>query len=206
MADEFNKYLSYVRNLGFEDTPDYDYLRDLFTQALKNAGEVEDGEYDWMKLNNGKGWEAMKHHPSGHLHAANQPPNSSARALGGGEHTPRGPGTPAGLRMNSQQPLPPSPAKPLASKGRERPGAGGGALQKRQSGLAAGLTQDSATPAASTQAQFQNSTANLGNVRASTATPGVAQQTSGLRETQITTEERPSAAQKFKQMICCGAR
>ena len=38
LPEEFNKYLSYVRNLGFEDTPDYDYLRDLFTQALKNTG------------------------------------------------------------------------------------------------------------------------------------------------------------------------
>ncbi|KAH6668505.1 casein kinase I [Halenospora varia] len=51
----FIKYLSYVRNLGFEDTPDYDYLRDLFTEALKNAREVEDGEYDWMRLNHSKG-------------------------------------------------------------------------------------------------------------------------------------------------------
>ena len=59
ILEEFNKYLSYVRNLGFEDTPDYDYLRELFTQALKSTGEVEDGEYDWMKLNNGKGWEAV---------------------------------------------------------------------------------------------------------------------------------------------------
>ncbi|GJC98094.1 casein kinase i [Colletotrichum higginsianum] len=62
--DEFNKYLTYVRNLGFEDTPDYDYLRELFTQALKNTGEVEDGEYDWMKISkdSGKGWDAMKGH------------------------------------------------------------------------------------------------------------------------------------------------
>ena len=195
-----------MRNLGFEDTPDYDYLRDLFTQALKNAGEVEDGEYDWMKLNNGKGWEAMKHHPTAHLHAANQPPNSSARALGGGDHTPRGPGTPAALRMNSNQPLPPSPAKQLASKGRDRPSVGGGALQKRQSGLAANMSPDPATPAASTQAQFQNSTANLGNVRASTATPGVAQQNTGLREPQTPAEDKPSAAQKFKNIICCGGR
>jgi casein kinase 1 len=58
--EEFSKYLSYVRNLGFEDTPDYDYLRDLFTEALKNAGEVEDGEYDWMKLNRSKGGKAIK--------------------------------------------------------------------------------------------------------------------------------------------------
>lgn len=138
VAEEFNKYLSYVRNLGFEDTPDYDYLRELFTQALKNTGEVEDGEYDWMKLNNGKGWEAMKHHPSQHLHAANAVPNSSARALGGGADTPRGPGTPglSALRLNAAQPLPPSPAKPGVGKTRERPGASGAVLPKRQSGAA----------------------------------------------------------------------
>lgn len=56
--EQFGQYLSYVRNLGFEDTPDYDYLRDLFLQALENTGETEDGVYDWMLLNNGKGWEA----------------------------------------------------------------------------------------------------------------------------------------------------
>ena len=104
-----------MRNLGFEDTPDYDYLRDLFTQALKNTGEVEDGEYDWMKLNNGKGWEAIKAHPSHHLHAANQVPNSSARALGPGgagvgTETPRGASTPGvtAHRLNAPQPPPPS--------------------------------------------------------------------------------------------------
>jgi casein kinase 1 len=43
--------MHYVRGLGFEDEPDYDYLRALFTQACKNAGEKEDGIYDWMKLN-----------------------------------------------------------------------------------------------------------------------------------------------------------
>jgi casein kinase 1 len=62
--EELSKYLSYVSNLGFEDTPNYDYLWDLFTQALKTTREVEDSEYDWMKLNNGKGWETMKQQPS----------------------------------------------------------------------------------------------------------------------------------------------
>ena len=47
-----------MRKLGFEETPDYDFLRELFTKVLKNAGEPEDGVYDWMLLNNGKGWEA----------------------------------------------------------------------------------------------------------------------------------------------------
>ncbi|CAG5158114.1 uncharacterized protein ALTATR162_LOCUS4990 [Alternaria atra] len=52
---EFNRYLIYVRNLGFEDTPDYDYLRGLLTEALKSVGEVEDGGYDWTNSNNGRG-------------------------------------------------------------------------------------------------------------------------------------------------------
>ena len=56
--EEFGIYLNYVRKLGFEETPDYDFLRELFTKVLKNRGEVEDGVYDWMLLNNGKGWEA----------------------------------------------------------------------------------------------------------------------------------------------------
>ncbi|KAK4048658.1 Palmitoylated plasma membrane-bound casein kinase [Microbotryomycetes sp. JL201] len=57
---EFAIYLNYVRKLGFEETPDYDFLRELFTKALANAGEVEDEVYDWMLLNGGKGWEAGK--------------------------------------------------------------------------------------------------------------------------------------------------
>ncbi|OLL22934.1 Casein kinase I 1 [Neolecta irregularis DAH-3] len=57
-AEEFSQYLSYVRGLGFEDTPDYDYMRELFTQVLKKEGVEEDGVYDWNLLNGGKGWEA----------------------------------------------------------------------------------------------------------------------------------------------------
>jgi casein kinase 1 len=50
--------MNYVRKLGFEEVPDYDFLRELFSKVLKNASEVEDGVYDWMLLNSGKGWEA----------------------------------------------------------------------------------------------------------------------------------------------------
>jgi len=56
--EEFGIYLNYVRKLGFEETPDYEFLRELFTKVLKNSGEVEDGVYDWMMLNSGKGWES----------------------------------------------------------------------------------------------------------------------------------------------------
>lgn len=50
--------MNYVRKLGFEETPDYDFLRELFTKVLKTLGEPDDGVFDWMLLNNGKGWEA----------------------------------------------------------------------------------------------------------------------------------------------------
>ncbi|KAG8977571.1 casein kinase I [Tulasnella sp. 427] len=56
--EEFGIYLSYVRKLGFEENPDYDFLRELFSKVLKNIGETDDGVFDWMLLNGGKGWEA----------------------------------------------------------------------------------------------------------------------------------------------------
>jgi len=57
MTEEFAIYLNYVRKLGFTETPDYNFLRDLFTKALRATGENEDGVYDWMLLNGGKGWQ-----------------------------------------------------------------------------------------------------------------------------------------------------
>ncbi len=57
MAEEFGIYLNYVRKLGFEETPDYDFLRDLFKKVMKNLGEVDDGVFDWMVINNGQGWD-----------------------------------------------------------------------------------------------------------------------------------------------------
>lgn len=51
-------FQNYVRRLGFEETPDYDFLRELFTKVLKNMNEPEDGIYDWMLLHGGKGWES----------------------------------------------------------------------------------------------------------------------------------------------------
>ncbi|KAI8069456.1 kinase-like domain-containing protein [Gongronella butleri] len=57
--EEFGIYLQYVRKLGFEESPDYDFLRELFTKVIKSQGEAEDGVYDWCLLNNGRGWETM---------------------------------------------------------------------------------------------------------------------------------------------------
>ena len=59
IAEEFGIYLNYVRKLGFEETPDYDFLRELFSKVLKNIGDVDDGRYDWNELNGGRGWESQ---------------------------------------------------------------------------------------------------------------------------------------------------
>ncbi|KAI0925998.1 hypothetical protein AcV5_008580 [Taiwanofungus camphoratus] len=77
--EEFAIYMNYVRKLGFEETPDYDFLRELFTKVLKTLGEPEDGIFDWMLLNNGKGWEAG-HTPSTLL--------AQAHANAASPHTP----------------------------------------------------------------------------------------------------------------------
>jgi len=61
--EEFAIYMNYVRKLGFEESPDYDFLRELFSKIIKSTNEQDDGIYDWMLLNNGKGWEAG-HTPS----------------------------------------------------------------------------------------------------------------------------------------------
>ena len=50
-TEEFAIYLNYVRKLGFEETPDYEFLRELFAKVLKNNGDIEDGVYDWNLLN-----------------------------------------------------------------------------------------------------------------------------------------------------------
>ena len=51
VAEEFGIYLNYVRKLGFEETPDYDVLRELFTRVMRSNGDVDDGVYDWNLLN-----------------------------------------------------------------------------------------------------------------------------------------------------------
>jgi hypothetical protein len=54
-VEEFAIYLNYVRKLGFEEAPDYDFLRDLFAKVLRQNGDADDGMFDWLLLNGGKG-------------------------------------------------------------------------------------------------------------------------------------------------------
>ncbi|RCK55002.1 Casein kinase I 2 [Candida viswanathii] len=55
---QFAQYLTYVRNLKFDETPDYKYLINLMDKALLSVSVEEDGHFDWMDLNGGKGWDA----------------------------------------------------------------------------------------------------------------------------------------------------
>lgn len=126
---QFAAYLSYVRNLDFDATPDYDYLRDLFSEALASVGETEDGEYDWMKLNGGKGWDAVHNrkpnlhgyghpYPPGHRHSA-QPANNAAAAGPSGAAAAAGVvlnGSNQALASSSQGRLSQSPQQQQASQ------------------------------------------------------------------------------------------
>lgn len=62
ILEEFGIYLQYVRKLGFEETPDYDFLRELFDKVLERQGEHDDSLYDWVLMNEGKGWEVKALH------------------------------------------------------------------------------------------------------------------------------------------------
>ena len=44
---EFEKYISYTRNLEYEQDPDYEYLKNLFLNVLKDEGYNLDYYYDW---------------------------------------------------------------------------------------------------------------------------------------------------------------
>ena len=199
--EEFNKYLSYVRNLGFEDTPDYDYLRDLFTQALKNTGEVEDGEYDWQKLNNGKGYDAPRntrdeqHRASAVDVKANNPARASRTPI------PQG-------RLDADLPKPgvtrpPQSSTPRAQNGRRHGGSQD--LHKRGS-----QNMQLEPPEGSTTAQFANSTANLPGRLSTQHQPGQrnASQNQVPQRPQQTQTQQPEQKEGFMskvfKVLCCG--
>ena len=47
IAEELATYLRYVRRLDFFETPDYDYLRKLFTDLMEKKGWEMDWNFDW---------------------------------------------------------------------------------------------------------------------------------------------------------------
>lgn len=46
---EFVKYFNYVKNLKFEEKPDYNYLKRMFQDLTKQNGFEFDKIYDWVK-------------------------------------------------------------------------------------------------------------------------------------------------------------
>ncbi|KAF3078193.1 casein kinase I, variant 2 [Orbilia oligospora] len=211
--DEVNQYLSYVRNLGFEDTPDYDYLRDLFTKALKNTGEVEDGEYDWMKLNNGKGWEAIQKHPSSHGYHHHQSANQHVSATQGElRHVNPNPRPAANsnqlaARVNAALPPPPSPAMQMNNKKRERereraPPQNAVPLKRPSGGMAGLQSPGAVTPNPSTQAQYNApSQTNLTQQPRTQAPPTM---TPAQHTSQPPRQPEPRKGFWSKVMSCCG--
>ena len=50
LPKEFESYMAYVKALKFSDTPDYEYLKDLFHKLFEtNAYSYEMADFDWSK-------------------------------------------------------------------------------------------------------------------------------------------------------------
>ena len=49
LPQEFAEYVRYCRNLGFEDDPNYNYLRNLFKRLLLKMRENNDSNFTWNK-------------------------------------------------------------------------------------------------------------------------------------------------------------
>ncbi|KAK3381270.1 kinase-like domain-containing protein [Podospora didyma] len=192
--DQFVQYLTYVRNLGFEDNPDYDYLRELFTQALKDAGGVEDGEYDWMKAGKpdkkGGDWDR----PGG-LHNPNARPGASAMEIHGNSRGATHQSDPRAqqltmARLNAAQP--PTPPNRQSKTGRPSVPA----LAAPRPG---GYMAAAPTPTGSTQAQFHHSAQNL--PRGAMNQAPLTSQTPPQANPQ---QPQPTGFQKFMKTLCCG--
>lgn len=49
LPDEFAKYLQYARNLKFDATPNYNWLRSLMVNVMSRYGPVDHFKYDWSQ-------------------------------------------------------------------------------------------------------------------------------------------------------------
>ncbi|KAF8921178.1 CK1/CK1/CK1-G protein kinase [Mucidula mucida] len=128
--EEFGIYLNYVRKLGFEETPDYDFLRELFAKVLKTNGDVDDGKFDWDLLNGGKGWEASVGHGNqvlSQMQNAGLVPNDRRREHRDSERRRQSQGgniappSPALVRHGSKQRKIPAALTPGATPGQVTP-------------------------------------------------------------------------------------
>ena len=86
---QFGRYLEIVRNLSFDETPDYEGYRKLLLSSLDDLNMKADGEYDWMKLNGGHGWDAsINKKPNLHGYGHPNPPNGKSRRHRDHQKTP----------------------------------------------------------------------------------------------------------------------
>lgn len=80
LPPQFGQYLESVRALQFDATPDYESYRQLLLSVLPDIGESADGHYDWMELNNGRGWDlSINKKPNLHGYGHPNPPNERHR-------------------------------------------------------------------------------------------------------------------------------
>ncbi|PSR79095.1 CK1/CK1/CK1-G protein kinase [Coniella lustricola] len=199
---QFKEYLEYVRNLGFEETPDYEHMRGLFTSAAQKEGIEEDNKYDWdhiidklLESKYGRGTTALRN--------PEQRPGPSNMEVYG--HS-RGGNTTAHMsdprmtrltadRLNAAQPPPPSPIKQSPKDRRNGPDR---LMMSPRSG--AGGLRDMATPTGSTQAQFQASTQNLPKPVNSAQAMNQPPPAAGRQPEQA----QPTGFQKIMKALCCG--
>ncbi|CAR29299.1 ZYRO0G05412p [Zygosaccharomyces rouxii] len=116
---QFGRYLELVRNLSFEETPDYEGYRRLLLSVLDDLGQTADGEYDWMRLNGGRGWDlAINKKPNLHGYGHPNPPNEKARRhrskmAGAGVHHQMMQSPHNQQQVLQQAPIPTAQAAPL---------------------------------------------------------------------------------------------
>ncbi|ODV93767.1 hypothetical protein PACTADRAFT_26968, partial [Pachysolen tannophilus NRRL Y-2460] len=80
LPKQFAVYLETVRGLAFDADPDYNSLRHLLLSVLEDIGESADGQYDWMRLNGGRGWDAaINKKPNLHGYGHPNPPGDRDR-------------------------------------------------------------------------------------------------------------------------------
>ena len=51
LPPEFSEYLKYCKNLLFEQDPNYEYLRNLFRNVLRNINSINDLRFSWINNN-----------------------------------------------------------------------------------------------------------------------------------------------------------
>lgn len=49
LPSAFATYINYTRSLGFEDKPNYEYLRGLFRRVFRVQGFIYDNVFDWTE-------------------------------------------------------------------------------------------------------------------------------------------------------------